>query len=135
MTNLIRVKFDGAEIWIETDEEAAEAAAVPERVGVLKKAEKFIPFEKFSDTIRFHRIKPNQAISFVVTDYLYGPPDLFKLGKPCYELPLVWEIEVSAPNDPSRLSPLEMEKYSIKKFSSEYGWGYTANLPHKLKNE
>ena len=50
------MKFDGAEIWIETDEEAAEAA-VPERVGVLKKAEKFIPFEKFSDTIRFHRIK------------------------------------------------------------------------------
>ena len=53
MTNLIRVKFDGAEIWIETDEEATEAAAaVPERVGVLKKAEKFIPFEKVSDTIR-----------------------------------------------------------------------------------
>ena len=46
------MKFDGAEIWIETDEEAAEAAAVPERVGVLKKAEKFIPFEKVSDTIR-----------------------------------------------------------------------------------
>ena len=55
MTNLIKVKFDGAEIWIETDEETAEAAAVPERVGVLgvlKKAEKFIPFEKVSDTIR-----------------------------------------------------------------------------------
>ena len=84
--------------------------------------------------IWFHRIKPNQTISFVVTDYLYGPPDLFKLGKPCYELPLVWEIEVSAPNDPSKLSPLEMEKYGIKKFSSEYGWGYTANLLHKLKN-
>ena len=32
MTNLIRVKFDGAEIWIETDGEAAEAAVVPERV-------------------------------------------------------------------------------------------------------
>ena len=52
MTNLIKVKFDGAEIWIETDEEAAEAAAVPERVSVLEKAEKFIPFEKISDTIR-----------------------------------------------------------------------------------
>jgi len=52
MTNLIKVKFDEAEIWIETDEEAAEAAVVPERVGVLKKAEKFIPFEKVSDTIR-----------------------------------------------------------------------------------
>ena len=52
MTNLIKVKFDGAEIWIETDEEAAEAAVVPERVGVLEKAEKFIPFEKVSDTIR-----------------------------------------------------------------------------------
>ena len=52
MTNLIKVKFDGAEIWIETDEEAAEAAAVPERVSVLEKAEKFIPFEKVSDTIR-----------------------------------------------------------------------------------
>jgi len=52
MTNLIKVKFDGAEIWIETDEEAAEAAAVPERVGVLEKAEKFIPFEKVSDTIK-----------------------------------------------------------------------------------
>jgi len=52
-TNLIKVEFDGAEIWIETDGEAAEAeAAVPERVGVLEKAEKFIPFEKFSDTIR-----------------------------------------------------------------------------------
>jgi len=52
MTNLIKVKFDGAEIWIETDEEAAEAAAVPERVSVLEKAEKFIPFEKVSDTIK-----------------------------------------------------------------------------------
>ena len=51
MTNLIKVKFDGAEIRIETDGEAAEAA-VPERVGVLEKAEKFIPFEKFSDTIK-----------------------------------------------------------------------------------
>ena len=52
-TNLIKVEFDGTEIWIETDGEAAEAeAAVPERVGVLEKAEKFIPFEKFSDTIR-----------------------------------------------------------------------------------
>ena len=51
MTNLIKVKFEEAEIWIETDEEVAEAA-VPERVGVLEKAEKFIPFEKFSDTIR-----------------------------------------------------------------------------------
>ena len=81
--------------------------------------------------IWFHRIKPNQTISFVVTDYLYGPPDLFKLGKPSYELPLVWEIEVSAPDDPSKLSPMEMEKYGIKKFSSRY---YTANLLHKLKN-
>ena len=52
MANLIKVKFDGAEIWIETDEEAAEAAAVPERVSVLEKAEKFIPFEKVSDTIK-----------------------------------------------------------------------------------
>ena len=52
MTNLIKVEFDGAEIWIETDEEAAEAAVVPERVSVLEKAEKFIPFEKVSDTIR-----------------------------------------------------------------------------------
>ncbi|MCW3137452.1 MAG: hypothetical protein N2V76_03335 [Methanophagales archaeon] len=56
-TNLIKVEFDGTEIWIETDGEAAEAA-VPERVGVLEKAEKFIPFEKvipfekFSDTIK-----------------------------------------------------------------------------------
>ena len=46
MTNLIKVKFDGTEIWIETDGEAAEAA-VPERVGVLEKAEKFIPFGRF----------------------------------------------------------------------------------------
>ena len=52
MTKLIKVEFDGAEIWIETDGEAAEAAVVPERVGVLEKAEKFIPFEKVSDTIR-----------------------------------------------------------------------------------
>ena len=52
MANLIKVKFDGAEIWIETDEEAAEAEAVPERVSVLEKAEKFIPFEKVSDTIK-----------------------------------------------------------------------------------
>ncbi len=51
MTNLIKVKFDGTEIWIETDGEVAEAA-VPERVGVLEKAEKFIPFEKVSDTIK-----------------------------------------------------------------------------------
>jgi len=53
MTNLIKVKFDEKEIWIEAAEEAAEATAVvPERVGVLEKAEKFIPFEKVSDTIR-----------------------------------------------------------------------------------
>lgn len=52
MVNLIKVKIDETEVWIETDGEAAEAEA-PERVSVIGKAiEKVIPFEKVSDTIR-----------------------------------------------------------------------------------
>lgn len=95
-------------------------------------------YGKASDVAHFFfwgfDIDQNQTISFAVTDYLYGPPDLLRLGKPSYKLPLVWEIEVSTPGDPSKLSLMEMEKYGIKKFSSEYGPIYTANLPHKLKN-
>ncbi len=52
MANLIKVNFDGKDIWIESDGEAAKSAA-PERVSVIGRVtEKMIPFEEISDTIR-----------------------------------------------------------------------------------
>jgi len=54
MANLIKVKFDEKEIWIESEGEAAGAVA-PEKVSVIGKAAekiKIIPFEEVSDTIK-----------------------------------------------------------------------------------
>ncbi len=52
MANLIKVKFNGTEIWIESEGEAAKAGA-PEKVSVIGRVtEKIIPFEEVSGTIR-----------------------------------------------------------------------------------
>jgi hypothetical protein len=58
MTDLIKVKFDGTEIWIESEVEAAKTEA-PEEVGVISRVkdiivptEKIISFVEVSDIIR-----------------------------------------------------------------------------------
>ncbi len=52
MANLIRVKCDETEIWIESECETIEAEA-PERVAVMGKVPvKIIPFEEISSTIQ-----------------------------------------------------------------------------------
>jgi hypothetical protein len=78
MTNLIKVKFDGTEIWIEPEGEAVKAEA-PEKVGVISRVtEKIIPFEEVSDIIRayctalvktFNGLKPEHSPSRISAEF------------------------------------------------------------------